>query len=251
MNHKRLKVSRLNTPAVILFLAATSVLAASAAHAKDWEYSAELYALAADVKATSSLGQAVNADFDDILDNLEFAIFGSFSAKQDKLTLFANLFYVDVEAKENKTAGPVSLSAEVGLENFVSTLGAGWAVFDNGGTTLNVLGGVRYLAMDTSIQLTIDPPGVQPQRSESESNWDGVVGVQGRTALADRWYLTYYADVGTGDSDLTWQAIAGINYQFEAVDVVLGYQYLKWEFDGQALDDLEMAGPALGVKFHF
>ena len=89
------------------------------------------------------------------------------------------------------------------------------------------------------------------KESDSASNLDGVVGIRGRTDLSDRWYLTYYADVGTGDSDLTWQAFAGINYQFQAVDVTLGYQHLDWEFDDQLLDDLEMSGPALGVKFSF
>ena len=104
--------------------------------------------------------------------------------------------------------------------------------------------------MDTDIKLTLDPLG-SVKESESASNWDGVVGIRGKTELSDRWYLTYYADVGAGESDLTWQAIAGINYRFEALDVVLGYQHLKWEFDDQLLEDLEMYGPALGVKFFF
>ncbi len=216
----------------------------------EWEYGVELYALAADVKATSATGEATSADFDDILDDVEFAIFGSFSAQRDKLTLFANLFYVDTDSRERGAQGPIKAELKVGLTNLVSTLGAGWEIADTGSTQIDIVGGARYLSMDTDIKLSLDPLG-SVKESESASNWDGVVGIHGKTELSDRWYLTYYADVGAGESDLTWQAIAGINYRFEALDVVLGYQHLKWEFDDQLLDDLEMSGPALGVKFFF
>ena len=218
--------------------------------ASDWEYGVELYALAADVKATSATGEDISADFDDILDDLEFAMFGSFAAQRDKLTLFVNLFYVDTESREREAQGPIKAELKVGLTNLVSTLGAGWQIADTGSTQIDIVGGARYLSMDTDIKLTLDPLG-SVKESESASNWDGVVGIRGKTELSDRWYLTYYADVGAGESDLTWQAIAGINYRFEALDVVLGYQHLKWEFDDQLLDDLEMSGPALGVKFFF
>lgn len=229
--------------ALIHFVAIALLVLASRANAEDWQYMGEVYALAADVSATSAQGKAVGADFDDILDNLEFAFFGKFAANRDKLTLMANVLYVDVEASQrNGTA-----SAELALENIVSTAGAGWLVFDNNTTTLNVLGGVRYLSMDVDLQLNPDSINI----GDRVRNWGAVLGFQGKAQLAERWYLTYYADVGAGDSDLTWQAIAGINYQFTSLDVVLGYQHVAWEFDGDLLEDLEMAGPAIGMKFHF
>ena len=225
-------------------------LGAAPALAEDWAYGVELYALAADVKATSDTGESVGADFDDILDDVEFAIFGSFLAKRDKLSLFANLFYVDTESREREALGPVNAELKAGVTNIVSTLGAGWEIADTGTTTIDVVGAARYLSMDTDIKLTLDPIGSITDK-ESASNWDGVVGVRGKTELSENWYLTYYADVGAGESDLTWQAMAGINYRFESLDVVLGYQHLEWEFDDQLLEDLEMSGPALGVKFFF
>lgn len=232
---------------------ATSVgmlMGAAPISASDWEYAAELYALAADVKATSAAGEDITADFDDIIDDLEFAVFGSFAAKRDKLSLFVNLFYVDTESRERKTLGPIKAELKVGLENLVSTVGAGWEVLDTDTTTLDVVGAARYLSMDTDIRLRLEPVGSFDD-SESGSNWDGVVGLRGKTDLSEYWYLNYYADVGSGDSDLTWQASAAINYRFKSLDVALGYQHLEWEFDDQLLGDLEMSGPALGVKFFF
>jgi hypothetical protein len=237
-------------PLVIAASGLALALGAAPALGADWEYGVELYALAADVKATSAEGEDISADFDDILDDLEFAVFGSLAAKRDKLSLFANLFYVDTESREREAQGPIKAELTVGLENLVSTFGAGWDFMDSGNTTLAVVGAARYLSMDVDLKLRIDPLGTVKE-SESGSNWDGVVGIRGKTELSDRWYLTYYADVGAGESDVTWQASTGINYRFEALDVTLGYQHLEWEFDDQLLDDLEISGPALGVKFFF
>ncbi len=59
-------------------------------------------------------------------------------------------------------------------------------------------------------------------------------------------------DVGTGDSDLTWQALAAVNYRFEKVGVVVGYRYLDYDFDdSDVFDDLNLSGPFVGVKFRF
>ena len=229
---------------------ASLALGVSPTIASEWEYEAEVYALAADVKATTATGSDISADFDDIIDDLEFAVFGSIAAKRDRLTLFANLLYVDTESRERQTIGPVKAELEVGLTNLVSTFGVGWEIVDTGNTKLSLVGAARYLYMDTDIRLQLEPVA-RIDDSESGSNWDGVVGFRGNTDLSERWYLTYYIDAGAGDSDLTWQATAALNYRFQAVDIALGYQHLEWEFDDQLLDDLEMSGPAVGLKFRF
>lgn len=88
--------------------------------------------------------------------------------------------------------------------------------------------------------------------SESDTSWDAVVGVRGDVVLADRWSLTYYADIGAGQSDLTWQVLAAVNYQINNFDIVLGYRYLDWEFDDfGSFDNLNISGPFLGAKVKF
>ena len=88
--------------------------------------------------------------------------------------------------------------------------------------------------------------------SESGSNWDAVVGLRGETDLSDRWYLTYYGDVGAGDSDLTWQAAAAVNYRLEKVALSLGYRYIEWDFDDFGpFNDLDLSGAFAGVIVPF
>jgi hypothetical protein len=87
---------------------------------------------------------------------------------------------------------------------------------------------------------------------ESGSVWDGIVGARGHVNLTEKWYLPFYADIGTGQSKLTWQALGGIGYRFKWFDFTVAYRYLSWDFGGGApLDDLQIYGPYAGFIFHF
>lgn len=59
-------------------------------------------------------------------------------------------------------------------------------------------------------------------------NWDAIIGLKGRV-LQDaqgKWFVPYYVDVGTGDSNLTWQALVGLGYQFRWGSVNASWRYL-------------------------
>ncbi|MGB5567908.1 MAG: hypothetical protein WBM81_01280 [Sedimenticolaceae bacterium] len=63
--------------------------------------------------------------------------------------------------------------------------------------------------------------------------------------------MSYYGDVGTGDSDLTWQGRLGLGYRFDEVDAIFGYRYLDYDIGGTDIDDITIKGPYAGVKMHF
>lgn len=65
-------------------------------------------------------------------------------------------------------------------------------------------------------------PGREGSNQQSIDNRDGIVGVKGRLALgsASGWFVPHYADVGAGDSHLTWQAMAGIGYAFQGFELI-------------------------------
>lgn len=67
-----------------------------------------------------------------------------------------------------------------------------------------------------------------------------------------RWFVPYYADIGTGNSDLTWQAIIGLGYSFGWGDVVAVWRYLDYDFEsGKPMQSLTFNGVAVGVSFRF
>lgn len=184
---------------------------------------------------------------------------GLLEARKDKWTLLADVIYLDVSADQNSTANlisrPVTANLDVGLKSWIVTAAAAYAISETDSTRLSLLAGGRYLYLDVDLGFKISAVGpFGPWRekvSDSGHVWDGIVGLRGRTELSDKWYLTYHADIGAGDSDLTWQAIAGLNYRFSKVDAAFGYRYLKWKLNNDTFDDLDISGPYAGVRFSF
>lgn len=90
--------------------------------------------------------------------------------------------------------------------------------------------------------------------SQRQDIYDGFVGVRARVSLTGdgRWYLPFYLDVGTGTSDVTWQAIAGVGYAMKWGDITLSYRYLALYGSGdQFVQTLRLNGPALSATFRF
>ena len=90
-------------------------------------------------------------------------------------------------------------------------------------------------------------------RSTSGYTWDAIVGVKGRAGFgANReWFIPYYADIGTGQSQLTWQASAGIGYAFSWGEFVATWRYLDWKEPGDKVPKLTVNGPQLAFAFNW
>jgi hypothetical protein len=115
---------------------------------------------------------------------------------------------------------------------------------------VQVIAGARYLDLSLDFNL-----GLQSQRfgrpigtHASEGVWDAVVGVRGHANPGGNWYLPYHLDIGTGQSDLTWQAAGGVGYRFNWGDVNLVDRHMEWDFSsGTAINDMSFSGPLLAV----
>jgi opacity protein-like surface antigen len=121
-----------------------------------------------------------------------------------------------------------------------------------GRSTVDLVGGARYNYVKGEIDLD---PGILAGRRESRSTdwWDGFVGARVLFPFAGRWSLVGYADIGAGGSDLTWQALAGVNYHFSpAISGKLGYRYLSVDYEeSNFLYDMDTSGLYLGVGIRF
>jgi hypothetical protein len=225
-----------------------------------WAYGAEIYLWGASVGGETTSGNSVDVKFNDLIKNLKLGFMGAFGATRDKWTLFADLIYLDVEDNTKSTVSvlgnPVRTKVDLTLKGFITTFGGAYRFLETDTTRLNVLAGARYLWLETDLDLNLDLDdlGLSASGSESGYLWDGIVGLRGKTNLNEKWYLTYYADVGTGNSEITWQALGAVNYRFQRFDASLGYRYAEWRVDDGALlnfEKLDLHGPFLGLKFRF
>ena len=156
----------------------------------------------------------------------------------------------DNDASVTTAAGAVDTKANVDVDGWVLNFLAGYNFSDTEKGRHDFIFGTRYLDLETKLNLNI--AAASNKFSFSDDVWDGVVGVRGRVNLKGNWYLQYYLDVGTGQSDYTWQALAGAGYKYSWGDLTFAYRHLEWEFDsGSALQDINFSGPGIQAKWYF
>lgn len=217
-----------------------------------WKYSASLYLWGSGLEGETANGADIDVSFSDIVDNFDFGYMGTFGAQKGKWGFLTDVIYLKVGDKPNtwqQGDGPTLTNIQV--KTWVVTPMVTYRVKESDQLSLDLLAGARYLYMQP--KLTISP---LPEASTSGSVWDGIVGVRAKYDLNEKWFMPFHFDVGAGDTDLTWQAFAGIGYQYENFDVVAGYRHLDWDFDdsgtgGGVFNDLSMSGPIIGAIFKF
>ena len=216
-------------------------------------------------------GSSINVDADSIIDSLKFTFMGSLGAHNGRWGAFTDVIYLNVGGSKSNTREfsigniglPASTTADLNLdrEGFIWTLAGEYRVVSDSAWTVDVLGGARLFAVKPTLEWSINGdlgsigfPVGSGSKEISKDVWDGVVGVRGRFAFGEnrRWFLPFYLDVGTGQSDMTWQGVAGIGYTFNWGSAVATWRYLDYRFkSGQPIEEMNFSGPMLGVTFRW
>jgi hypothetical protein len=229
-----------------------------------WQYNVILYGwysgIDTTIKSPGPLGSQDDIQFDasDLLDNLEMALMGTIEARYNKWSIITDVIYLGVgdEATTTLTVGPepgraVNATADVDIDSWVVNAGVGYDLAQADWGRFVVVGGLRYLSADIDGKFGLGGP-FPIERSHSNDFWNGIVGFKGYFTVGEKWFVPYHADIGTGDSDLTWQLFGGIGYRFGWGDIMLGYRHLAFDqSDDNIVQDLEMNGPIMGAAFHF
>lgn len=235
----------------------------SSANQDQWQFAGAIYIWGADISGQTIRGSKVEVSFSDLFENLEMAFMGAFAARKNNWSLLTDIIYMDIAddatADLSVPVGPIQVSvttsASVDLEGLIVLLAGGYSLYSEGKSRLEVIGGARYLDLDTELFLELQSLGPGQSRfiSDSLTAWDGIIGLKGLASLGERWFLRYYVDIGAGDSESTWQASAGVGYRAgDKIDVALVYRHLEWDFDStQLINDINFSGPALGVIFRW
>ena len=195
-----------------------------------------------------------DASIDDVISALDFAVMGALEARNGRWGLIGDLVYSDLTENNDTPFGVLFSQARVDTDLTMATVYAGYRVHEDDRVAVDVLAGARAIWLDVDVGLR---PGALPGRNFGLSDdWvDPLVGLRGRVDLTDRWFATALADVGGFDagSDLTWQVLATLGYQFNARwSVQGGWRKLSIEKEMEGRDvELDFGGPALGFTVRF
>jgi hypothetical protein len=241
----------------------------------DWQFRALIYAYLPTISGSTTFpagaGSAINADGDKILDHLNFAFMGTLEAQKGRWGAFTDVMYLNVSGSKSGTrdltiggvelpAG-VSSNASLDIKATVWTIAGNYRLLAAPDAAYDVFAGARLLSINERLgwefSANVGPvtgPGQTGSSETKADNWDAIVGIKGRFNFGQsrEWFVPYYVDVGTGDSNLTWQAIAGIGYAFRWGEVVAAWRYLDYDAKSdKRIEGLNLNGPAIGVAFRW
>jgi hypothetical protein len=270
----RSSATRAGAAALVVALAAgTPATAQAQAPAAETSFRATVYGWFPGLSGTTEFpsgaaGPSIDVNSKDVLESLKMVFMGTFEVQQGRWGGFVDWVYSDLGSTKAGTREfvidgqtPAGLTANLSLDvkTNVLTLAGTYSFIERPAYSTGLVFGARMLDMDQTLDWSFvgtGPAGLaRTGRSEVRAtNWDAIVGVRGRARFGSdlRWFVPYYADIGTGNSDLTWQAIIGLGYSFGWGDVVAAWRYLDYDFEsGEPVQSLTFNGVAVGVSFRF
>ncbi|MGE0418051.1 MAG: hypothetical protein AB7O80_14705 [Acetobacteraceae bacterium] len=258
-----------------------------------WTFSIAPYAWMPTVRSTLNFGTprggtvstTTSASPADYLSKLNFIAMIGAEARHDRFTIMTDLVYANASLNTGNTRlvsvqpgrlpngpqqpllpVPPQLQTSTGnrLAATVWSVAGGYTVLQGDWGNIDVVAGMRMLVLGSTTDYQLSTAIVAPNgalalsRSGSLSlhavNVDAVGGIKGRVNIpGSRFYVPFYADVGTGGVPLTWQVYAAVAWRAaDWVDISAGYRYLGFYKSGsQPLHDLSMGGALLAANFRF
>ena len=230
-----------------------------------WQFEVTPYLFAAGMDGTVG-ARGVSADIDmsfsDIWERLDSAFMFYFSAQKGDWVYGFDAIYFSIEDEAAASwQGPLGNSNTAQLNADMTqqayALSAGRRVL-NDRTKVDVMGVARYTSLDTDLKLALTTGNdLLPDGSRSvnrkESWWDAALAVRVLTPIAEHWDFVGYADIGAGGTDLTYQLLAGVNWQFgKSLSAKFGYRHIYQDYQKDDFKwDMTTSGlyAGLGIKF--
>ena len=238
--------------ALVAALAASSADGAQAqgdgggADSARWSFTVTPYLWAAGLDgdtAANGVGSEIDTGYRFLsLDNLDLTLAANLEARKGRWTVLLDGLYVEFSDAFDRPT--VDADAEVSGRIFESS--AAYPAARVSG--LELVFGMRYVALDSEVQLT---PG--PAASAGESWLDPLVGARFKHDFNERWSVSLRGDVGGFGvaSELTTNLSATFGYRItDAMTLRFGYRALQMDFeDGGFVLDAIAQGYAVGLSF--
>jgi hypothetical protein len=275
-----MKASRTTVLPIMLAVAGLALAVpgpAQAEGADDWRFAFTIYGwlptMGGNVSVPLEEVQDISFKMDpsDVLDALEMTFQGAAAVQKGRWGAATDVIYLDLagtgknersfEIGDEKIPAQAQLKVRGSLSGWIWTTGVTYQVIDDAAYSMHAFGGARMLdlTVETRLDLTGDISGTplpgRSARGETEDTWwDAVVGVKGRYDMGEEqgWFMPYYVDIGTGESDFTWQAMLGVGYSFGWGDLLAVWRYLDYDMpSSDNLRDMYSSGAAIGATWRF
>jgi hypothetical protein len=248
--------------ALIAASTATCVLSSGQAEAQTsdgWQVSfVPLYFWATTLDGQLSAGPAsvpIALDFSDAVDHLGGALSFHLEAVRGRWGVLTDLNFIQLASSADFAVGPVQdVQGDFELDNIMFEVAALYLV--NEARRFAVIGGLRTYTLAPKIAFTGSLAGLATPIDTSQTSPNAFGGVVFRPSITEKWMFIGRADVGGGDADVTWSAVAGLEYRFRPWGgLEFGYKALGIDVEGDSSElrqyDVTHHGPIVGIRFHW
>ena len=192
----------------------------------------------------------VDAAFEDIFENLDFAFMGAVEIGNGKWSFLADLFYAELSTSNTRR----NLEFNSELDQFIGNFVIGYNILDLPGTRSDVYAGARVNSLDADLEILTNRVGTF-SGSNSKTWVDPIIGARIQQELPNRFFVRALGDIGgfSVSSDITWQALAALGYHIsDSAALSLGYRGIGTDYeDGQFGYDVISHGLLLGFECTF
>jgi hypothetical protein len=213
-------------------------------------------------------GAVVNKSDGNIFDNLSGAFMMSGDVRVGQWGFYGDLAWVKFDNEDGKLRTfdgehvDANLKTTWDLKGGVVTL-AGLYNLGHGPSGYNdfIFGG-RYLWIKGNLNWDFNATGGggviglanSGQLSRDSNSADAIIGLRGQWQFGDggRWYIPYYIDIGTGNSEWTSSANLGIGYLYDWGNIAFVWRDLRYkQGNDEFLRKFDLDGPSFNIGWQF
>jgi hypothetical protein len=215
----------------------------------------------------ASGGEVVNKSDGNILDNLSGAFMMAGDVRVGDWGFYGDLAWVKFDDQDGKIRDfngehiTADLKSTWNIKGGVVTLGGLYSIAHGSFGYTDLVFGGRYLWVKGNLKWDFNATGngglIDISNSGHLSNnahsSDAIIGLRGNWILGGgNWYIPYYFDVGTGNSEWTTSATVGIAYRYDWGNIGLVWRDLRYK---QGNDDFlrkfDLSGPSFNIGWQF
>jgi hypothetical protein len=249
-----------NLPRAPLLAATLGLMRLSpAAHASDgggWDWIVAPYVWMVNIQTDLGLDVAPpggldgDLDYPDVLSDLDGAFEVHAEGQGDDFGMFADFTFLGLADERDFDR----FDSETDMDQRLFEAALVWSPGDERYQGLEVFGGLRYVDLDTTIELDPTNPDFGTTTFDSGNTYsDFMLGARYTFDLSERWGLTLRGDGSFGETEGTWNASAIANFKTNSGAWFFGYRYLEGELESDAgrTLDVTLHGAILGYGFMF
>ena len=190
-------------------------------------------------------GQGLQLDFSEAVSDLNGIFTLHYEGAKGHWGIIADYSFLNLKPEGTLPTSP-GTPVTIDMENTIAEVAGLYRFGPN--NPWQLLAGVRRY--DLSVDVNVGPS--TPVRI-SESVTDVFVGGRYQNQFGKKWSFLARADVGTGDSDLVWNALLAFDYRFNTIlSGFIGYRALDYDVDEPNFKyQMNHSGPALALVFHW